>query len=220
MAKQSTERKRKVPMVKLDDMQKTSNASVDATMHSFEGVTKTTQAIATEIADYTKRSFENGTKTMENLLGAKSLDKAFEVQSEYAESAYGDYVGLREQAGTALHRSGKRSHQAVPGPGRESDSDKVIASEQGASRRLGLLQESAPGLRPASAMRPHWSCQPIGLTVFDRWSVPACLPVRARRSAGSYRLEVAIKLFLIDAAIWAADVSSRGRLGVGRNIRG
>src|SRR6266436_8248291 len=99
MAKQSTERKRKVPMVKLDDMQKTSNASVDATMHSFEGVTKTTQAIATEIADYTKRSFENGTKTMENLLGAKSLDKAFEVQSEYAESAYGDYVAYASKLG-------------------------------------------------------------------------------------------------------------------------
>jgi hypothetical protein len=55
---------------------------VDATVQSFEGVTKATQAIATEIADYTKRSFEHGTKTMENLLGAKSLDKAVEVQTE------------------------------------------------------------------------------------------------------------------------------------------
>ena len=62
-----------------DDIQKMSNANVEATVKSFEGVTKATQAIATEIADYTKRSFEDGTKTMENLLGAKSLDKAFEV---------------------------------------------------------------------------------------------------------------------------------------------
>jgi hypothetical protein len=75
-----------------DDMQKTSNANVDATVHSFEGVTKTAQAIATEIADYTKRSFESGTKTMENLLGARSLDKAFEVQGEYARAAYEDYI--------------------------------------------------------------------------------------------------------------------------------
>jgi hypothetical protein len=29
---------------------------------------------------------------MENLLGAKSLDKAFEVQSEYTKAAYEDYV--------------------------------------------------------------------------------------------------------------------------------
>ena len=75
-----------------DDIQKVSNANVETTVKSFEGVTKATQAIATEIADYTKRSFEDGTKTMENLLGAKSLDKAFEVQSEYAKAAYESYV--------------------------------------------------------------------------------------------------------------------------------
>jgi hypothetical protein len=80
-------------MVKtFDDMQKAGNANVDATMHSFEGVTKATQAIAIEIADYSKRSFENGTKTMENLLGAKSLDKALGVQTEYAKAAYESYV--------------------------------------------------------------------------------------------------------------------------------
>jgi hypothetical protein len=39
-----------------------------------------------------KRSFETGTKTMENLFGAKSPDKAIEVQSEYAKTAYEDYV--------------------------------------------------------------------------------------------------------------------------------
>jgi hypothetical protein len=82
MAKRRTKRKRKVPTLKtFDDMQKRSNASVDATMHSFEGVTKITQAIATEVADYSKRSFENVTKTVENLIGAKSLDKAFECKA-------------------------------------------------------------------------------------------------------------------------------------------
>jgi hypothetical protein len=88
MAERRTKRKRKVPTVKLDDMQRTNNVNVDAAMRSFEGPTKATLAIATEIADYTKRSFVDGTKTMENLLGAKSLDKAFEVQTEYAKAAY------------------------------------------------------------------------------------------------------------------------------------
>ena len=63
-----------------DDMQKTTNANVDATMRSFEGATAATQAIATEIADYSKRSFDQGTKTIENLLGARSLDKAFDCR--------------------------------------------------------------------------------------------------------------------------------------------
>jgi hypothetical protein len=75
-----------------EDMQTMNKANVDVTVQSFEGVTKATQAIATELADYTKRSFEHGTKTMENLLGAKSLDKAVEVQTEYAKAAYESYV--------------------------------------------------------------------------------------------------------------------------------
>lgn len=67
--------------MKLDDIQKTTDANVQATMNSFEGPTKVTQEIASQIADYSKRSFEQGTRTMENLLGAKSPDKAFEVQN-------------------------------------------------------------------------------------------------------------------------------------------
>jgi hypothetical protein len=36
---------------------------------------------------------------MENLLSAKSLDKAVEVQSEYAKSAYEGYVTLATKLG-------------------------------------------------------------------------------------------------------------------------
>jgi hypothetical protein len=79
-------------MAKLDDMQRTTNDNLDATLHSFEGATRVTQEITSQIADYSKRSFEQGTRTMENLLGARSPDKAFEVQTEYARAAYESYV--------------------------------------------------------------------------------------------------------------------------------
>ena len=98
MAKRRTKRKRKVPTVK-DDVQKTTNENVDATMRSFEGATKATQAIAGEVADYTRRSFEHGAKTMEKLLGSKSPDKAFEVQTEYAKAAYESYVSHATKLG-------------------------------------------------------------------------------------------------------------------------
>jgi hypothetical protein len=42
MAKRRTKRKRKVPTVKFDDMQRTNNVNVDAAMRSFEGPTKAT----------------------------------------------------------------------------------------------------------------------------------------------------------------------------------
>src|SRR5215510_10328158 len=114
MAKRPTKRKRKVPMLKPDDMQKITNESVDATTRSFEGATKATQAITAAIADYTRRSFEHGAKTMEKLVGAKSPDRAFEVQTEYARAAYEDYVSYATnlcQLYVDLGREAFRSYQ-------------------------------------------------------------------------------------------------------------
>jgi hypothetical protein len=86
-------------MMKLEDTQKTTNDSLDATMHSFEGATRVTQEIANQIADYSKHSIEQGSKTMEKLLGAKSPDQAFEVQTKYARAAYESYVSHATKLG-------------------------------------------------------------------------------------------------------------------------
>src|SRR5215475_4826975 len=107
MAKRLTKRKRKVPMMKSEDMQKTTNESVDAAKRSFEGATNATQAITAEIADCTRRSFEHGAKTMEKLIGAKSPDKAFELQTEYARSAYEEYVSYATKLGQLYVDLGK-----------------------------------------------------------------------------------------------------------------
>jgi hypothetical protein len=98
-----------------DQIQKTSNASLDATNQSFERVTKATQAIVGEIADYSKRSFENGTKTMENLLGVRSLDKAIEVQSEYARTAYEGYVTHATKLGELYTNLAKEAFKPYEG---------------------------------------------------------------------------------------------------------
>ena len=114
MVKRRTTRKRKAPTLKLDDMQNTTKDNLDATMYSFEGATRVTQEIASQIADYSKRSFEQGTRTMENLLGAKSPDKAFEVQTEYARAAYESYVSHASKLGhlyADLAREALKSYQ-------------------------------------------------------------------------------------------------------------
>ncbi len=79
-------------MKNMEDVQKMSKENMDATMKSFGALSKATQAIAAELADYSKKSFEDGSKVMEKLLGAKSLDKAMEIQTDYAKSAYEDFV--------------------------------------------------------------------------------------------------------------------------------
>ena len=75
-----------------DQMQKFGKDSMDMAMASFGAWTKNAQAIATEIADYSKKSFEESTAVLEKLMGAKSLEKAMEVQSEYLKSSYEDFV--------------------------------------------------------------------------------------------------------------------------------
>jgi hypothetical protein len=50
------------------------------------------QAIASAYGDYTKKSFEDTKSYVEKLTGVKSLDKALEVQNEYAKSAYETFV--------------------------------------------------------------------------------------------------------------------------------
>jgi phasin family protein len=79
-------------MKNMDDMQKFGKDNMDATMKSFGAMSKGVQAIAVEVADYSKKSFEESTAAMEKLFGAKTIDKAMEVQSDYVKSAYEGFV--------------------------------------------------------------------------------------------------------------------------------
>jgi hypothetical protein len=75
-----------------EDMQKFSKDGMEAVMSAFGAWTKSAQAIAGEVADYSKKSAEGCGAAWEKLLAAKSLDKAMEVQSEYLKSSYDDFV--------------------------------------------------------------------------------------------------------------------------------
>jgi hypothetical protein len=57
------------------------------------------QAIAVEVADYSKKSYEDGSAALEKLMGVKSIDKALEVQTEYMKSAYEGMVSEMSKLG-------------------------------------------------------------------------------------------------------------------------
>ena len=65
---------------------------MDAVMKSFGAVSKGMQAIAVEVADYSKKSFEDSSAAAEKLFGVKSFEKAIEIQTDYAKSAYEGFV--------------------------------------------------------------------------------------------------------------------------------
>jgi hypothetical protein len=82
-----------------DDVQKFGKDQMDRTLASVNALTKGVQAIAVEIADYQKKSFEEGSVALEKLLGVRTLDKAFEVQSEIVRNAYETFVGRATKIG-------------------------------------------------------------------------------------------------------------------------
>jgi hypothetical protein len=87
-------------MVKgIDEFQQLGKDNMDATLKSFGALSKSMQAIAVEMADYSKKVFEQGTAATEKLIGAKSLEKAFEVQSDYFKSAYEGFVAESTKLG-------------------------------------------------------------------------------------------------------------------------
>ena len=83
----------------LEEIQKFSKDNMDATMKAWGQVSKGVQAIAAEAADYSKKSFEDGTKVMEKLLGAKSLDTAIQIQTDFAKTAYEGFVAQATKMG-------------------------------------------------------------------------------------------------------------------------
>jgi len=98
-----------------DQMQKMSKDSMDMAMASFGTWTKNAQAIATEVADYSKKSFEGSAAAWEKLMGAKSLEKAMEVQSEYLKSSYEDFVAQSTKLGELYTGLAKEAYKPFEG---------------------------------------------------------------------------------------------------------
>ena len=84
------------------------------------------QAIATAYGDYTKKSFEDTKSFVEKLSGVRSLDKAIEVQTEFAKTAYETFVSEFAEDRRAVRRSCQAVLQASGRFSREDDSDKLI----------------------------------------------------------------------------------------------
>jgi phasin family protein len=87
-------------MVKnFEDLQQVGKENVDVTLKSMGALSKGTQAIAVEMADYSKKAFEDSTAALEKLFGVKSFEKAIEVQTEYAKTAYEGLVAEASKIG-------------------------------------------------------------------------------------------------------------------------
>jgi len=87
-------------------------ASADVATNSFAGGF---QAIATAYGDYTKKSFEDTRSFVEKLSGAKSFDKAVEIQTDFAKSAFETFVAESQKIGALYRDLAKQSSKPFGG---------------------------------------------------------------------------------------------------------
>ncbi len=83
----------------LDSVQKLGKDQFEAVSAAAAAVTKGWQSIAAETTDYSKKSFEKSRVLAEKLIAVKKLDEALQLQSDYAKSAYEDFLAEATKLG-------------------------------------------------------------------------------------------------------------------------
>lgn len=98
-----------------EEMQKLGKDSMDMCMNTFGAWSKGAQAIAVEVVDYSKKTVEGSAAAWEKLMGAKSLEKAMQVQSEFLKSSYEDFVAEATKLGELYVDLAKEAYKPFEG---------------------------------------------------------------------------------------------------------
>jgi phasin family protein len=96
-----------------EEFQNVGKDGFDAAVRSFGEMNKGFQAIAAEVTDYSKKAFEDSTRAFEQLMGAKSIEQAVEIQSNYAKKAYETYVAEMSKLGEMYAGLAKDAYKPV-----------------------------------------------------------------------------------------------------------
>jgi hypothetical protein len=86
-------------MVANFDVQQIGKEQFEAVSAAAAAVTKGWQSIAAETTDYSKKSFEKSRLLAEKLIAVKKMDEAFALQSDFAKSAYEDFIAEATKIG-------------------------------------------------------------------------------------------------------------------------
>lgn len=98
-----------------EGMHKFGKDGMDMALNCFGAYTKNAQAIAIEVVDYSKKSLDGSVAAWEKLIGAKSLDKALQVQGDYLRSSYEDFVAEAGKLGEIYADFAKETYKPFEG---------------------------------------------------------------------------------------------------------
>jgi hypothetical protein len=82
-----------------DNVQQIGKEQFEAVSAAAAAVTKGWHSIAAETTDYSKKSFEKSRLLAEKLIAVKKIDEAVALQTDFAKSAYEDFVAEASKIG-------------------------------------------------------------------------------------------------------------------------
>lgn len=98
-------------MKSFEDVQAFNKDSIEAFSASSAALTKGYQAVAQEVADYSKKSFEKGTAVWQSAVAAKSFEKAVELQQTFAKESFDAAVAEFTKLGEMVASAAKGAYK-------------------------------------------------------------------------------------------------------------
>jgi hypothetical protein len=96
-----------------EQFQKVGKDSFEAAVRSLSEVNKGLQAITAEVTDYSKKAVEDSMRAFEQLMGAKTVEQAIEIQSKYTKQAYDAYMAEMSKLGEMYVGLAKNAYKPV-----------------------------------------------------------------------------------------------------------
>jgi hypothetical protein len=82
-----------------DGFQALGSDGFDAAVRSYGEVNRGLQALTSRITDNAKSAFEDATRTLQKVVGAKSLEQIVEIQTQYVKRSYDTFVAEAPKVG-------------------------------------------------------------------------------------------------------------------------
>ena len=96
-----------------EEFQTMGKNGLDAAVSSFGEANKGFQAITAAVTDYSKKAFEGSTRAFQQLIGAKSIEQAIEIQTQYAKKTFDAYVAQMSKLGEMYVGLAKDAYKPV-----------------------------------------------------------------------------------------------------------
>ena len=96
-----------------DQFQRAAQGGWEVAGRSISEVNRGFRAVAAEMTEYSKKTFEDAIRTWEQLIGVKSLEQAIEIQSQYAKRVYDNHVAEMTKLGEMYARMVRGAAQPV-----------------------------------------------------------------------------------------------------------